>query len=185
MRRRPILAIGVPVVAVVFLLCPLGAISLPQPVPDREAPGQRLHLGPGHASLGAWLNDDATGALTYEAGVLLVCAVGGGLVVATVAALHAWHGWRAEDAARLHARLVAALRRDRILRGLAVTPRVRLPLLGRGRPHVALRGEVPTLWLRYAVRNAVERETAAVVETYRIVDQMTINPEHETDSLAA
>lgn len=185
MRRRPVLAIGVPVIAVLLLLCPLGAVSLPQPLPDRGTTRQPIHLGPGHPSVGAWANGGAARALTHEASALLMCALGAGLIGAAVGAFRTWRDRRAEDAARLRAHLATALQRDRALRGLAVTPRVRLPLLGGAGPHVELHGEVPTLWFRYAVRHAMERETAAVVETYRIVDRMKIRPAREADAMAA
>jgi hypothetical protein len=184
MRHRYILAIGVPIVAVLLLLCPLVSIGRPQTESDLGTTGQRI-TGHQDNSLGVWLNEGATAALTHEAGVLLVCALGAGLFVAGIEALDAWRERRAEDVARLHSRMVMVLQRDRVLKDLAVTPSVRLPLWGRSGPHVELRGEVPTLWLRYAVRHSVEREAAAVVETYRIVDRMTINPEREMKVMAA
>src|SRR5512146_1615415 len=109
----------------------------------------------------SWSFDDGLAeALISEVIIVLLCAIGCGLLLAGMEAFDLWRERREENAARLHTRIANALRRDGLLGHLAVTPIVRLPLWGGSRATIELRGRVPTPWLRYAVLHVTEREVA-------------------------
>ena len=182
MRHRPILVIGVPIVVAILMLCPLVPISAAPTDQERGASVQRASVGHVRTSLAASVREGATVAWYFEAMILLMCAVGAGLIVAGIEAVDLWRERRAEEAATLHARMLTAIQRDRSLKDLAVTPFVRLPLWGRSGTIVEMRGAVPTLWLRYAVMRLAEQEAAAFAAAYRMIDRLTIisNPEMET-----
>ncbi len=104
----------------------------------------------------SWLEDFVTESLLSEVMVVLVCALGAGLAVAGLEALDARRERKRDDAARLHARIAGAIQRDRLLKNLAVTPIVHLPLWGMSGPTVEVRGNVPTAWTAtpsYALSN--------------------------------
>ena len=132
----------------------------------------------------SWLFDDGLAeALVSEAIILLLCAVGCGLLVAGLEAFDLWRERREEQAARLHARIANALQRDGLLGQLPVTPIVHLPLWGWSRATIELRGHVPTLWLRYAILRATEREAATNAAVCHILDRITIVPSMEVLAL--
>jgi hypothetical protein len=90
-----------------------------------------------------------------------------------------WRERREEKAAWLHARIASALQRDGLLGRLAVTPIVHVPVCGWSRPTIEVRGQVPTLWLHYAVLRAIERAIATNAAVCHILDRITIVPSME------
>lgn len=133
---------------------------------------------------GSWFfDDDLAEALVSEAIVLLLCAVGCGLLVAGMEGFDLWRERREQRAARLHTQIAKALQRDGLLGHLAVTPIVHLPLWGGSRATIELRGHVPTVWLRYAVLRATEREAAASAAACHILDRIMIAPSMEALAL--
>ena len=126
-----------------------------------------------------WFDDGVVEALVSEVIILLLCAVGGGLLIAGLEAFDLWCERREEKAARLHTRIAKALHRDGVLGHLAVTPIVHLPLWGESRAIIELRGHVPTVWLRYAVLRAAEREAATSAAACHILDRIRIVPSME------
>ena len=130
-----------------------------------------------------WFDDGVAEALVSEVIILLLCAAGCSLLVAGLEAFDLWRERREEQAARLHTRIAKALHRDGVLGHLAVTPIVRLPPWGGLRPIIELRGHVPTVWLRYAVLRATEREAAASTAACHILDRIMIVPSMEALAL--
>jgi len=132
----------------------------------------------------SWLFDDGLAeALASEVIILLLCAVGCGLLVAGMEAFDLWRERREEEAARLHKRIAKALQRDGLLGHLAVTPVVHLPLWGGSRVTIELRGHVPTVWLRYAILRATERAAVTSAATCHILDRIMIVPSMEALAL--
>jgi hypothetical protein len=126
-----------------------------------------------------WFDDGVVEALVSEVIILLLCAVGCGLLVAGLEAFDLWCERREEVAARLHTRIAKALHRDGVLGHLAVTPIVHLPLWGESRATIELRGHVPTVWLRYAVLRATEQEAATSAAACHVLDRIRIVPSME------
>ncbi len=93
---------------------------------------------------GSWSFDDGLAeALISEVIIILVCAIGCGLLLAGLEAFDLWREQREEKAARLHPRIANAPQRDGLLGHLAVTPILRLPLWGWSRATIELRRHVP------------------------------------------
>jgi len=130
-----------------------------------------------------FFDDGLAEALVSEAIILLLCAVGCGLLIAGIEAFDLWRERREERAARLHNQIAEALQRDGLLGHLAVTPIVHLPLWGGSGATIELRGHVPTVWLRYAVLRATEREAAASTAACHILDRIMIVPSMEALAL--
>jgi hypothetical protein len=125
----------------------------------------------------SWLFDDGlTEALVSEVMIILVCAVGCGLLVAGMEAVDLWRERREEKAAQLHSRIADALQRDGVLGQLAVTPIVHLPPWGGSRATIELRGYVPAVWMRYAVLRATEREAATSAAACHILNRIMVDP---------
>jgi hypothetical protein len=120
-----------------------------------------------------------TEVLLSEGMLVLLGVLGCGLVVAGFEAYDLWRERRAGKVAWLNARIATALKRDRLLRDLTVTPIVHLALWEGFGATVELCGQVPTLWLRHAVLRAAEQETARNVAVYHIEDRITIVPSME------
>jgi hypothetical protein len=124
----------------------------------------------------AWLGPTGTELLLSEGVVFLLGLPGCGVLVAGLAAVDAWLERRAGATAWIGGQITAALQRDRLLKGLAVTPIVHLPLWGRAGGTVELRGHVPTPGLRYAVQRAVELEAGRHLPACQIADRLVIGP---------
>lgn len=173
MRSRSIPSVGVPIIVLTLLFC--------SPVPLAWA---QTEVGPGvfgsspevESSGVAWLDDGVLEILLSEGVFLLVCALGCGAVVAAMQAFDSRRERREEKAVQLHGRITTALQRDWLLKSLAVTPIVHLPLWGWSGATIELRGHVPTAWLRHALLRVAEQEAARSMVVYYIQDRMTIAP---------
>ena len=127
MQRRHARDAGAAVL-VVMLLSPLGFIA-----------GAQTNAGQGVASLPSetqdpgetWLGVIVTEVLVSEGLPLLLAALSCGLFFAGVEVFDLWRERRAGEVARLHARIMTALQRDRLLKDLPVTPIVHPPLWGK------------------------------------------------------
>jgi hypothetical protein len=181
MRRGHLAPVSAAILAVILLLGSTMAIAL-----EETSSVQRVS---GVASVAqtleeTWYFDDGLmEALVSEAIILLVCAVGCGLLVAGMEGFDLWRERREDQAARLRNQIAKALQRDGSLGHLAVTPVVHLPLWGASRPTIELRGHVPTVWLRYAVLRATEQAAAASATAYHILDRIMIVPSMEALAL--
>jgi hypothetical protein len=81
---------------------------------------------------------------------------------------------RAEQARALETRLSALLVSDSTVAGLPVAPAVEMPLW-RGKPvTVALKGHVPTPYLRDAIRQLIHLEMAATCDKYYLDDRLVV-----------
>ena len=117
-----------------------------------------------------------TEVLVSEGLPLLLAALSCGLFFAGVEVFDLWRERRAGEVARLHARIMTALQRDRLLKDLPVTPIVHPPLWGKSGGTIELRGQIPTPWLRYAVLRTAELEAARHMVAYRVDDRLVIAP---------
>ncbi len=173
MRSRLIPSVGVPIFVLTLLFC--------SPIPLAWA---QTEVGPGvsdpssevERSEAARLDDALPEILFSEGVVVFVCALWCGAVLVAMEAFDSRHKRREEKTAQLHGRLTTALHRDWLLKHLAVTPIVRLPLWGWSGVTIELRGHVPTAWLRHAILRVAEREAARSTAVYYIQDRMTIAP---------
>jgi hypothetical protein len=176
MRSRLIPSVGVPIFVLTLLFCSLVPLAWAQTEVGAGVSGGSSEV---ERSGAAWLDDGVLVILLSEGVVLLVCALGCGGVVAAMEAFERRRERREEKAAQLHGRITTALRRDRLLKNLAVTPIVHLPLWGWSGATIELRGHVPTAWLRHALLIVAEREAARCMAVYYIQDRMTIAPSME------
>jgi len=171
MRRCHALHVGV---AVLMLLPLLGALASNagaqmdggQGLIDLPLKAQRSSL--------AWVDTEVREILLAEGLLLLLVVLELGVACAVAAAFDAWRERRAEEAARLRGLLANALQHDRLLKDLAVTPVVHLPLWGRSGATVELRGQVPTHGLRYAVLQAATLEASKNMAACTIDDRLVI-----------
>jgi len=177
MQLRRAVYVGVTMLAVVVVITSLHPIALVQADAGFGAPGPS---GTAVASGERWPTVGITEVFLSEGMLFLLGVLGCGLVVAGMEAYDLWRERRAGKAAWLHARIATALKRDRLLRDLTVTPVVRLPLWERFGATVELCGHVPTLWLRHAVLRTAEQEAARSVAVYHIEDRIAIVPSMET-----
>ena len=169
-------------VSVVILAVVLATMSL-RPIAWAKADagfGTPALSGTAFPSREAWLDVGVAEVLLSEGMLVLLGVLGCGLAVAGLEAFDLWRERRAGKVAWLHTRIATALRRDRLLGDLAVTPVVHLPLWEGFGATVELCGQVPTLWLRHAVLRTVEQEAARNVAVYHIEDRITIVPSMET-----
>jgi hypothetical protein len=124
----------------------------------------------------AWLTQGVAAILVSEGMVLLACALWCGLLLGGMQAFERWRDQRAEWEASLRTRIVTALRRNRRLGSLPITPIVHLPFWGRSCAAIELRGCVPTVRLRHAVLLTAKREVAASAVVCHILDRIAIVP---------
>jgi hypothetical protein len=181
MRTDRSVRVGIALVAAILML---GAATLAV-AEQRPSVARVSSVGPGaRIPEEAWLFQDAlTEALASEVMILVLCAIGGGLLVVAMEAFDLWQEQRAEEAARLHAKIAKALQHDRLLGRLAVTAIVRLPRWGMAPATVELRGHVPTVWLRYEILRTAERAAAASAVVCQIRGQIAIAPAMEALTL--
>ncbi|MBP1777302.1 MAG: hypothetical protein H6Q86_3312 [candidate division NC10 bacterium] len=158
-------------------------------MPSTREEAQSVQRAPSLASVAQRLeasrffDEGLADALVSEVIILLLCAVGCGLLVAAMEGLDLWRERREEKAARLHTRIAKALQRDGLLGHLAVTPIVHPPRWGWSQATIELRGHVPTVWLRYAILRATEQEAATSDAACHIVDRIMIVPSMEALAL--
>jgi hypothetical protein len=126
-----------------------------------------------------WLGAVVTEILLSEGLLLLLVALGCGLFFAGLEVFDLWRERRADEVAWLHARIMTALQRDRLLKDLRVMPIVHPPLWGQSGGRVELHGQVPTPWLRYAVLRTAEMEAARNMAAYHVDDRLIIVPSQE------
>lgn len=173
MRYSPIPRIGVPLFVLLLLCCGSAPLAWAQ---TAVGPGVSGRPSEGERSVGAWLDNGVSQIFFMEGIVLLVSALGCGVVVAATGAFDRRRERIDEQATRLHGRIATALQRDRLLRDLAVTPIVHLPRWRWSGATIELRGRVPTVWLRYAILRIAEQEAARSERAYHLQDRMTIVP---------
>jgi hypothetical protein len=175
MRRRHAIYAGAAVL-VVLLLSPLGSIVGAQTNVRQGVAGPPSETQDPEET---WLGVIVTEVLLSEGLLLLLAALSCGLFFAGVEVFDLWRERRAGEVARLHARIMTALQRDRLLKDLPVTPIVHPPLWGQSGGTIELRGRVPTPWLRYAVLRTAELEAARNMAAYHIDDRLVIVPSKE------
>ena len=177
MQLRQVVYVSVAILAVVLATTSLHPITRAEADAGFGAPALS---GTAVLSREAWLDVGVTEVVLLSEGMLVLLGVlGCGLAVAGLEAFDLWRERRAGKVAWLHTRIATALKRDRLLGELAVTPIVHLPLWERFGATVELCGQVPTLWLRHAVLRTVEQEAARNVAVYHIEDRITIVPSME------
>ena len=170
MRRRHDMCVGIALL-VLLLLGPLGF-----------SPGAQTNAGVASLPLEAsssrapWLDPVGMEILLSEGLLLLLMALGCGLLFVGMEAFDSWRERGARETARLRAGIAAALQRDLLLKDLPVTPIVHQPLWGRSGATVELRGQVPTPWLRYALLRTAELEAARSTAVCHIDDHLVIAP---------
>ncbi len=110
---------------------------------------------------------------------LIVLALGiVGLILIMVAATHAIdeRRKRAAEAICLQAQISDALRCERTLAKLPVTPTVHVPVWGRSPARIEMSGQVPTAELWQAVRHVAEQEASRTLDAFHIDDRIAVVP---------
>jgi hypothetical protein len=171
MRRHRAVCVGAAVLMLWPLLAALEPNAAAQPSGGPRGADFPSMANPADA---VWLDDATREILLSEGVVLLVGVLGCGLLVLGVEAMDSWSDRRAGEVAALRDRIASALRRDRLLKRLVITPVVRFPLWGRSAATVELRGHVPTQGLRAAVRWIAEREAAEHLADCHIDDRLVV-----------
>ncbi len=105
-----------------------------------------------------------------------------GLILVMVAVAHAIdeRRKRAAEAVRLQAQISDALRCERTLAKLPVTPTVHVPVWGRSPARIEMSGQVPTAELWQAVRHVAEREASRTLDAFHIDDRIAVVPSVRT-----
>ena len=142
MRCGPIPGVGVPIFVLLLLVCGSPPLAWAQ---RSVGPGVSDRSSEGEHSGGTWLDDSVLEICLLEGAALLVSILGCGVIVAALEAFDRRRKRIEEQATRLHGRIATALRRDRLLRDLAVRPIVHLPRWGRSGATIELRGPVPAV----------------------------------------
>lgn len=173
MRYSPIPRMGVPLFVLLLLFCGSAPLAWAQ---TAVGPGVSGRSSEGERSVGAWLDAGVPEIFFMEGVLLLVSALGCGVIVAATEAFDRRRARIDEQATRLYRRIATGLQRDRLLRDLAVTPIVHLPRWGWSGATIELRGRVPTVWLRYAILRVAEQEATRSETLYHLQDRMTIVP---------
>jgi hypothetical protein len=173
MRYRDFASVILSLFVALLLLCSVSSVVQAQAETE-----PRVSSRPSEATLSEerWLDALVKEPFLPEAMILVIVGLVGGLAVAGLEALDMWRERREEEAARLHARIATAMQRDRLLKNLAVTSIVHLPLWRVSGATIELRGHVPTASLGYALRRTVELEAARSVPVYHLEDRITIVP---------
>jgi hypothetical protein len=174
MRSRFLPSVGVPIFVLTLLFCSRLPLAWAQTEGGSRMSGRSSEV---ERSRVAWLDDGVLLEILLSQGVvLLVCALGCGAILAATEAFDSRREQRQEKAAQLHGRITTALQRDQLLKNLAVTPIVHLPLWGWSEATIELCGQVPTAWLRHALLMVTQREAARSLAVYYIQDRMTVAP---------
>jgi len=116
------------------------------------------------------------GEVNMELIVLSVGIVGLVFVVVAIADAVDWKRKREDEAVRLHAQISDALRCERTLAKLPVTPTVHVPEWGRSSARIEMSGQVPTAELWQAVRHVAEQEASRTLDAFHIDDRIAVVP---------